>query len=482
MADIYAIQNGNWSSTSTWDDGIIPSFGDNVYANNKSIIIDIDANVESITDFAGLSAAGGFFTIANGISLTANIIGGGANNNFMCRVSSSPLVSCNIYGDISADNTNISVTVAFSNGSGTVNLYGNILPLRNSVGQNYSFQGMVTNGSGTFNVIGDIYGGLSFQSPGLVQTGGTGTINITGNVYGAPGGVRFSPAVSNRSTGAVNLLGNSYGGVGGGGIYNNPSSGNSGIVSITGNVYGGTGGGATNNSGVFNSGNGKIFIYGNSYGSLSGGWSGSSNTGSGSIYIYGISIGGRDSGSHGASNTGSAGLIYVKKAVGNGFGVLSQNSLTALAYGVAVGLNNTRSDAVCFVEEIECGPRGVFPLGGFVYLSAGIDTKAQFQNGAGQTLTLFEENIGTIYTPATSDVRLGVIYDNSNKKGTLTIPLSSQVNLGVPVDNTVGGAIFDSNNAFAVKPSDIRVPNTIGERISRVATTSATISLINNIS
>jgi hypothetical protein len=42
MAEIHAIQNGNWSDTSTWVNGIVPAIDDYVYLDGHKITIDLD--------------------------------------------------------------------------------------------------------------------------------------------------------------------------------------------------------------------------------------------------------------------------------------------------------------------------------------------------------------------------------------------------------------------------------------------------------
>ena len=52
MAQRAAVANGNWSSTSTWNGGVLPSAGDIVASNGFTVTIDVNANVDSITNAA----------------------------------------------------------------------------------------------------------------------------------------------------------------------------------------------------------------------------------------------------------------------------------------------------------------------------------------------------------------------------------------------------------------------------------------------
>ena len=52
MALRAAVANGNWSSTSTWNGGVLPSAGDVIASNGFTVTIDVNANVDSITNTA----------------------------------------------------------------------------------------------------------------------------------------------------------------------------------------------------------------------------------------------------------------------------------------------------------------------------------------------------------------------------------------------------------------------------------------------
>jgi hypothetical protein len=56
MALRAAVANGNWSSTSTWNGGVLPSAGDVVASNGFTVTIDQNVNVDSITNTAIVGA------------------------------------------------------------------------------------------------------------------------------------------------------------------------------------------------------------------------------------------------------------------------------------------------------------------------------------------------------------------------------------------------------------------------------------------
>jgi len=64
MADRWAVANGNWSNTATWNGGTLPGAGDDVFADNRAVTIDQDVTVLSLrtTQRSGGTAGGSFTT------------------------------------------------------------------------------------------------------------------------------------------------------------------------------------------------------------------------------------------------------------------------------------------------------------------------------------------------------------------------------------------------------------------------------------
>lgn len=64
MSIVYAVKNGDWSDTTTWNAGVVPDEGDDVYSNSYTVGIDQDVSADLITNKAKGDvsiASGGYF-------------------------------------------------------------------------------------------------------------------------------------------------------------------------------------------------------------------------------------------------------------------------------------------------------------------------------------------------------------------------------------------------------------------------------------
>jgi hypothetical protein len=76
--------------------------------------------------------------------------------------------------------------------------------------------------------------------------------------------------------------------------------------------------------------------------------------------------------------------------------------------------------------------------------------------------------------PIPANVRLGVSYLEGALSGTMAIPIPSAVSSGIPVDNTVGTAVLDPTAIWAVPLTSINTLNSIGRRVKNAATVETT--------
>jgi hypothetical protein len=202
MAMKYAVADGNWSSTSTWNSGTIPATGDDVYANNHTVTVDQDITPNSLRNVASSPAvAGGKFLVAAApvsITIATGIVASYIN------AAASPLI----------DITAASGTVTISAGAGL-----------------------------------DVYGGSVAGAHGIqVSSTATGvTVNLTADLNGGSGAAAMRVAVAGATTAVINITepssgsGTAYGGTLPGLWLDNTSV----AVNLNGAVYSGGTAGAT---------------------------------------------------------------------------------------------------------------------------------------------------------------------------------------------------------------------------------------------
>jgi hypothetical protein len=121
MANVYAVKSGNWSDTTVWNTGALPTAADDVRPNNFVVTIDTSSAVLSLRNNASSPAvAGGRFDINSNITISADTIQGNAVE--VIRYIGS--TGCSINGNIiRALLTNFNSSIILS-GSGVVNISG----------------------------------------------------------------------------------------------------------------------------------------------------------------------------------------------------------------------------------------------------------------------------------------------------------------------------------------------------------------------
>lgn len=210
MAVRYAVATGNWSATTTWDGGTLPTVGDDVYANGFTVTINQSINVTKIsTEICPITSVGaGRFDSRPNITLICNIISGTTlclycNNNNGRNLT--------IIGDVIANNASaISLIAAAYITQLTGNVYGgltstaygittgNDTQVNNIIGNLISNIGIAYRSNGTNNdeIIGNIY-----ASPSSVGASNNGGFIITGNLFNNNGymAIRTQRAYINTS-------------------------------------------------------------------------------------------------------------------------------------------------------------------------------------------------------------------------------------------------------------------------------------------
>lgn len=435
MANRYAVANGNWSSTSTWDGGTLPTSEDDVRANGFTVNINQNITVLSIqTTVSSPAVGGGLFdvTIA-GLTINANIIAGTSTTNGCVRMAIAGNLTIN--GNINGGTVNTSRGIFINNAGANVYITGNV------TGGTTSNATAVVNNNGFVQINGNSTGG----SGGSSCFGTTGQAHIYGNVTGGAGSDSYGFAPSRTD---CIVVGDITGGVGvtAVGLFNFAGAGAT--LTITGNIVGGPTSGAY---GFWNNGNGNVNITGNMTGgpSAPGGLIFPGSTGT--VNINGIVQGGPL----------SAGNV----------GLLNQSALSIVNIDIAIG--STTTGAVGFSTSVVTNPNLFVKSAVYTSVAVPIGGSIRFNGLTPSVTVLITSGTLTLTDPTTTDqanptdVRNGVTYNSGGLLGTLVVPLPSQVSLGIATDNTFGTGILTSNDFLN---AIITSPDPVAERLRNVAT------------
>jgi hypothetical protein len=265
MANITGAQNGNWSSVYTWQGGVVPGTGDDVYSGGFTITIDQDIEVNSLrTGFDG-----GVFQ-CEGFVVTAESRGGTTT----CLELTGP--DSKQIGDSNGGNS--------LNAVGTKLLYGAV-----QIGDSHGSIASAT-AYGTVAAFGSVHSGNSFpgsNSPGTLLTNGAyqignaksivnkiGTTGTNSYFIGNASGGNNSGGIGCYLTENSYFFGNTYGGSNPGarglvinGFHIGDSFGDDGVGTevLSGYQFGNSQGGSTSG------GYGTYLNGGNQYGTATGG-------------------------------------------------------------------------------------------------------------------------------------------------------------------------------------------------------------------
>lgn len=516
MPNVFAVKSGNWSDTTLWNTGSLPTVNDDVFANNFTVYVDNNYQVKTLRNLSGTGiAAGGQFILNNQITLSSDLIIGSGTNNVACVIflSASPSF-CTVYSTLSANNPSILTPVALQNSSsGTINIFGSAYGGRNNGGnfeQNgirgyvrntstgiinisgtefrpgttgANFRCLVNESTGTLNISGNVFSCFSLQrsiiniegnvTDGIVDVGRS-FINVIGNVLGFDGTgintggiltVRGTVSASNLANGKIGIncsgqteiFGDVYGGWG---SNDNRGITNTGTLSVYGNVFGNSG---TRSYGIQNGTTGIVYISGNAVG-------GSNTTGygvyqgsAGTTIVYGNIIGGTGSGSFGGINELTGYMEVNGLAIGNGWGLGSSG-----IGGAAPGIFGSQT-GITIIRGLSCGPRGQWPTAGNVFIIPQSTSTATLETSAFQDVTLFTA-LSTNIVPPVSSVRQGTIYNLGDYTGTCRMPSVSSVLQGVAVDNSIGIAALRPQTIWNYSVLSATDVNSLGGRLKEVAT------------
>jgi len=430
MADVRAVKNGNWSDTTVWNTGALPTTADDVFSNTFTVNVDTSFEVLSLrsTSGTGITAGGSF-----------NFNSGSVSGSCTRTIDNTSLVP---------GATNM-VQVTATTGTVTISLGGNVSTrnANNDILINYSGNcNFVLSG---FNFTPATAGGVISTS--CISKTSSGLITITGNLNGGgtgAGGVGFNRGLVSTNGNTI-LIGNALGGLGGGVTFNQAINQSAGTLTITGNVTGGQG--AATNQGILFSGT-SLTINGNI---LGGAAAVAVDTSAPTNNITGSITGA----STAAVSYATAGLLTVSGSCTAGSispAIVSTNaSATNIFTGPFINTNNTMA--------VQCAN---------MKLTADANTYWDYND-----ITLFSPERLAFY-PSASDIRQGTTYADGTVSGSLAMPPATAVIAGTPTDNTTGSAVLTPSQlqdaVWGRDLSQMTETGSIGNRLARVSTTGTT--------
>lgn len=190
MAVRWAVANGNWSATATWNGGTLPGVDDDVHADGRAVTINQNITVKSLrtTQRSGGTAGGSFTANVAGRTVNADTIAG---TTVCLNLSNGAVQNGDAYG-----------------GPGSL-IYGSSLTAGSIINGN-SYGSTSTNGYGLSLNTGSIQNGNTFGGSGL---NAAGNLAQNGSIHNGDsfGGSASGAHGSRLATGSIQN-GNSTGG------------------------------------------------------------------------------------------------------------------------------------------------------------------------------------------------------------------------------------------------------------------------------
>lgn len=423
MANVWAIKSGDWSDTTVWNTGALPTSADDVYANNFNVNVNQNITVNSIrcTGITGVNTGGTFvFNTANVIAnISDNFYYGGTGTSFILITATSGNVIINAPTAIITKPTKDNLS--FFNYSGNCNLTITTLRLLGNLGNvNYI---IYKTSLGLLILNTEIVGGPSSSgAAGVVYLGSLSDSTINGNITGGPQG----------SPGSI------------------PVWVPAGNLQINGNITGGSAQIAVS----FTSSAGELKVTGN----VTGGLARAITATNGNVVVIGNITGGSANGITAIDCSGTTSLNHI-------------GTVQASAQASAISCNTPTQSTI-----ISTGP---FLKNGYIVAIASQTLRInfnsnsyfQFKKSNGDDIDYVSTVEGYNY-PTPADVRYGVEYKSGLAIGTCHIPTPDNVRKNIPVDNTVGTS--DNVNAEDILEAIQNSSLPIAERLRNVATVEST--------
>lgn len=436
MATARAIANGNWSSTSTWNGGVVPGNGETVFANGFNVNLDVDifiGGANNPTVNTGSLVSGQWYEVVNvggqnwtTLGAASNTVGtvfqstgtGTAGNLGTARALATLTTATNTAagattgGGVFTMSTVRAMTCDLRAGTTTcLSVTGatalTLDGLRVVGGSAAGVHGCNYSGTTTCSLASCTFTGGSNGSAHALNNASTGTVTVSGScTFTAATG----SALNNASTGTINVSASSTftGGASNSNVLNNASTG---TVNITASCAFTGGAGASGLSIALNNAS-----------------TGSVNVSAPCTFTAGSTLN-----SFGLNNNSTGAVI------------VTQSTFTASAFTNAVSVTNTAADVRLSGDFFDHWS-GWKAVNGTKWRLGTAPTLGQTRYAlAGTTdsyFTMYGSDNGAFGNPIAANVRSGVSYGGGNLTGTCAVPAAGSVALGVPVDATTGTAVL----------------------------------------
>jgi hypothetical protein len=431
MAIIRAAQSGNWSSTSTWIGGVVPTSVDDAVSNNFNITMDVSTTALSLrNDTSGSATAGGQFQFSvAGVSVTLT--------------GSTPMLA----------GGTVTVLVLVNNSTGTVNI-----TTTSSILIGTSTTNMISHTSaGAFTLTLPLLTNNGGNVPAVFTRSGTGTLTINGNVSAGNNGAATNQAINNTGTGTINIIGSVTGGISSNNTQGILNTNSSATINVNGGVFGGA---------VAGVGNQAI----NSTGPV--------NITAGSVTAQGAAI------AISCSNTVTVNGTVTSNGSGAAISAVAAATSITVTGNVIVGAASTAN----VIVSTNAGA-SVTLIGNFtnragrqaiycqtIFLSNAVTNALTYNTPGGSSRTLYSDDTFP-NLPSTDNVRFNTTYGpGSGSTGSLVVPSPATVLLGVPTDNTTGTLLMTpadfitelntSTTAVAVRLQNCATVATTGDQVA----------------
>jgi hypothetical protein len=388
----FAIQNGNWSSASTWSGSLIPTASDDVYSNNFTVNINTSFQVLSLnnTSGTGITAGGSFNFNSGSISGSVNTISVGGST-LIAVTATTGSVYFNALTSLSISPVGAATTISYT---GNCDLYITTpLMSLNNTGYGYTMVLLNKTSSGTITISGSILTGTNAGSGLNVLSSTNGNTIINGNI------------VPNQGSGITQTAGN---------------------LTVNGTVTGGSSAGGT----------GLVF------------------TGT-SITVNGNVVGGSVTNALAVSTTAPVNIINGTVTGGTAAAISSTTanqinvSGSVVASANANAITSTNASGIVILNGNmfnNAGRQAIYCQN--LFLSDTGTTQAQFFTSGSQDRTLYSANTFP-NLPSSSIVRSTTLYGPGNElSGSIIMPDPANVRYGVLTDNTTGSALLSAQSLF----------------------------------